>query len=126
VDRARASRLAAAVLLLVGGAIHLALNLDGYGTDAILLAFAANAAASAVVAAYLVLRDDLAGPVAGLALSLGTLGAFAMSRQGDGVLDFREVGWNPAPEAALTVAVEVGAVVLLLAIARRAVVGHTT
>ena len=26
-----------------------------------------------------------------------------MSRRGDGILDFREVGWNPSPDAALTV-----------------------
>ena len=36
-----------------------------------------------------------------------------MSRRGDGILDFREVGWNPSPEAALTVAVEVAAMVVL-------------
>jgi hypothetical protein len=36
-----------------------------------------------------------------------------MSRRGDGILDFREVGWNPSPEAALTVAIEVAAVVVL-------------
>ena len=113
-DRARVLRLVGAVLVLLGGAIHLKLNLDDYGNDDILKAFALNAAASALVAAYLVLRDDIAGPIAGLAVSLGSLGAFAMSRRGDGLLDFREVGWNPSPEAALTVAIEVAAVVVLV------------
>ena len=103
----RVLRLVGAVLVLAGGAIHLRLNLDDYGNDDILKAFALNAAASALVAAYLVLRDDVVGPIAGLALSIGSLGAFVMSRRGDGILDFREVGWNPSPEAALTVAVEV-------------------
>ena len=112
-DRARLLRLVGAVLVLAGGAIHLKLNLDDYGNDDILKAFALNAAASAVVAAYLVLRDDVIGPLAGLALSLGSLAAFAMSRRGDGLLDFREVGWNPSPDAALTVAVEFAAVVVL-------------
>ena len=51
-------RLVGAVLVLAGGAIHLKLNLDDYGNDDILRAFALNAAASALVAAYLVLRDD--------------------------------------------------------------------
>jgi len=111
--RARVLRLVGAVLVLLGGAIHLKLNLDDYGNDDILKAFALNAAASALVAAYLVLRDDIAGPIAGLAISIGSLGAFAMSRRGDGLLDFREVGWNPSPEAALTVAIEVAAVVVL-------------
>ena len=115
-DRARVLRLAGAVLVLAGGAIHLKLNLDDYGNDDILMAFALNAAASALVAAYLVLRDDLIGPLAGLALSLGSLGAFAMSRRGDGILGFREVGWNPSPEAAVTVIVELAAVVVLAAI----------
>ena len=109
----RALRLAGAALLLVGGAIHLELNLDAYGNDAILRAFALNAAASASVAAYLVLRDDRLGPVLGVALSVGSVVAFALSRRGDGILDFREVGWNPAPEAVLTVVVEVAAIVVL-------------
>ena len=112
-DRARALRLLGALLVLVGGAIHLKLNLDDYGNDDILKAFALNAAASAFVAAYLALRDDLLGPLAGIGLSLGSLGALAMSRRGDGILDFREVGWNPAPDTAATVAVEVLALVVL-------------
>jgi hypothetical protein len=112
-DRARMLRLVGALLVLAGGAIHLKLNLDDYGNDEILKAFALNAAASALVAAYLVLRDDILGPLAGLAISIGSLAAFAMSRRGDGILDFREVGWNPSPEAALTVAMEVAAVVVL-------------
>ena len=111
--RARVLRLVGAVLVLAGGAIHLKLNVDDYGNDDILRAFALNAAASALVAAYLVLRDDVVGPIAGLAVSIGSLGAFVMSRRGDGILDFREVGWNPSPEAALTVVVEVLAVIVL-------------
>jgi hypothetical protein len=112
-DRTRVLRLVGALLVLAGGAIHLKLNLDDYGNDAILLAFALNAAASALVAAYLVLRHDWLGPVAALGLTLGSLGAFAMTRRGDGMLDFREVGWNPSPEAVVTFVVEVAAVVVL-------------
>ena len=115
-DRARLLRLVGAVLVLAGGAIHLELNLDDYGTDDILLAFALNAAASAVIAAYLVLREDRIGPLAGLALTAGSLAALVMSRRGDGILDFREVGWNPSPEVVLTVAVEVAAASVLVAI----------
>ena len=118
-DRTRALRLAGAVLVLAGGAIHLELNLDGYGNDDILIAFALSAAASAAVAAYLVLREDTYGPLAGIALSVGSLLAFALSRRGDGLLDFREVGWNPSPEAALTVVVEAAATVVLVAIIRQ-------
>ena len=114
-DRARVLRLAGAVLVLAGGAVHLKLNLDDYGNDDILMAFALNAVASALVAAYLVLRDDVVGPIAGIGLSVGSLLAFTMSRRGDGILDFREVGWNPSPEAALTVAVELAALAVLVA-----------
>ena len=112
-DRARLLRTVGALLVLAGGAVHLKLNLDDYGNDDILMAFALNAAASALVAAYLVLREDVVGPIAGLALSVGSLAAFAMSRRGEGLLDFREVGWNPSPEAVLTVVVEVAAVLVL-------------
>ncbi|MFL6205866.1 MAG: hypothetical protein ACJ739_10995 [Acidimicrobiales bacterium] len=114
--RARLLRLVSGALLLAGGAIHLRLNLDDYGNQDILKAFALNAAASAVVAAYVVLRNHPAGLLAGLALTAGSLGAFAMSRRGDGILDFREVGWNPSPEAVLTVAVEVAAAAALVAV----------
>ncbi len=113
-ERPRLLRLLAAALVLAGGAIHLKLNLDDYGNDDILKAFALNAAVSAVVAAYLVLRDDRLGPLAGIAVAVGSLGALAMSRRGDGLLEFREVGWNPAPDTAITVAVELLAVVVLV------------
>lgn len=113
-DRGRILRLVGAVLVLAGGAIHLKLQLvDDYGPLDIRRAFALNALVSGVVALYLVLRDDVVGPLAGIGVSVGTLIAFTLSRNGDGILDFREVGWNPAPEAALTVAVQVAAMVVL-------------
>ena len=115
-ERARLLRLVGAALLLAGGAIHLELNLDDYGNDDHPQAFALNAAASAVVAAYLVLHDDRIGPLAGLALTFGSLATLVMSRHGDGIADFREVGWKPSPEVALTVGVEVAASFVLVAI----------
>jgi hypothetical protein len=117
VDRARALRLVGAALVLAGGALHLKLQLDEYGTEGIGRAFALNAVASGLVAAYLVLRADRLGPLAGMALSAGSLVAFALSRVGDGILDFRETGFD-APYATLTVAVEVMAFVVLAAAAR--------
>jgi hypothetical protein len=102
--------------VLLGGSAHLKLQLDDYGTEAIGRAFALNAIASGVVAAYLVLRDDLGGPVAGIVLSATTLIGFALSRVGDGILDFRETGFD-APHAALTVVTEVLALVVLVAAA---------
>lgn len=119
-ERTRAWRLVGAVLVLVGGAVHLKLNLDDYGNDDIIVAFALNAGVSALVAGYLALRDDLIGPLAGIGLSLGTLAAFGLARRGDGLLDLREVGWNPSPEAGVTVATEVLALVVLAVVAWRA------
>jgi hypothetical protein len=118
VDRSRALRLVGALLVLAGGAVHLKLSLEDYGNDAIVRAFALNAGVSALAAAWLVLRDDVLGPLAGIGVSLGTLVAFALSRQGDGLLDLREVGiTNPAPDAVLTLVAEgLALVVLVLAV----------
>ena len=113
-ERSRMLRLVGAVLVLIGGAVHLKLNLDDYGTEDIARTFAINAGASALVAAYLVLRDDILGPLAGIAVSVGTLIAFGLSRQGEGILDFRETGFNPSPDAAVTVVVEALALVVLI------------
>lgn len=107
-------RLLLAVLVLLGGAVHLKLSLDDYGTSDIIKLFAVNAAASALVAAYLALRDDPVGVLGAAAVSAGTLLAFGLSRVGDGILEFREQGFNPSPDAAATVAFEVLALLLAL------------
>jgi hypothetical protein len=112
VDRARALRLAGAALVLLGGFLHLKLQLDEYGTEDIGRAFALNAVASGLVAAYLVLRADVLGPILGMALTAGSLAGFVLSRVGDGILDFRETGFD-APYATVTVVTEVLALVVL-------------
>jgi hypothetical protein len=116
VEAARTLRFAGAALVLLGGAVHLKLQLDEYGTEAIGRSFALTAIASGLVAAYLVLRDDLVGPLAGIAVSVGTLIGFSLSRVGDGILDFSETGFD-APYSALTVVTEVAAVLVLAAAA---------
>jgi hypothetical protein len=112
VDRARSLRLAGAALVLLGGFLHLKLQLDEYGTEDIGRAFALNAVASGLVAAYLVLRADVLGPILGMALAAGSLAGFVLSRVGDGILDFRETGFD-APYATVTVVTEVLALVVL-------------
>ena len=109
----RALRLAGAVLLLVGGAIHLQLLLDDYGTTSIGRAFVANVALSALVAAYLTLREDLLGVAAGLLVSVGSLVALALTRTGDGILGFRESGLVPSPQTISTIVAEVAAIAAL-------------
>ncbi|CAN5819192.1 hypothetical protein BH24ACT3_BH24ACT3_17240 [soil metagenome] len=113
---ARALRLPGAAAVLIGGAIHLRLVFDEYGNTDLQRSFVLNALVSAAAAAYLVVRADRIGPLAGLAVTLGSLLAFALSRTGDGVLDCRATGLDPASEALLALLVEVLAVVLLAAV----------
>jgi hypothetical protein len=112
----RVLRLVAATLILAGGIIHLRLNLAGYATVDIGRTFLANAGASAIVAAYLVLRRNRIGPIVGLALSGGSLLGLGLTRVGDGLLGFRETGLNPAPDALLTVITEALAATVLVAL----------
>jgi hypothetical protein len=115
-------RLLGAALLLAGGAVHLQLSFDDYGSRDIDRTFAVNALASALVAGYLALRRDPVGPLAGLAVSAGTLVAFALSRTGDGLLDFRATGLEPSPQAVVALVAEAAAIVVLvlaLLLARR-------
>lgn len=120
-DRQRGLRLGGALLVLVGGAVHLRLLVDGYGTDGIARSFAANAIAAALIGGYLVLRRDVLGPLAGIVLSLASLVALGLVRTGDGLFGFREDGLQPMPELALAVGAEVlGAIALVgLLLSRR-------
>lgn len=110
------ARLAAAGAVLVGGLVHLQLYFDGYRSlpDPNLgRSFVANGIASIMVAAALVIRRDALTRLAGLAVTLGTLAAFAISRQGDGIFGLRESGLSPAPQALIALAVELVALTAL-------------
>jgi hypothetical protein len=50
--------------------------------------------------------------VLGLGLSLGTLAAFGLSHTPMGLFNFREFGWEPAPQALVALVAELTAVVL--------------
>ncbi|MCE9623242.1 MAG: cupredoxin domain-containing protein [Actinomycetia bacterium] len=113
---ATVSRLSAAIALLVGGLVHLQLYFDGYRhlPDANLgRSFVANGVASVLIAAALVVRRDALVRLAGIGVALGTLGAFAMSRRGDGVFGLRETGLNPSPQALIALIAEVAAIAAL-------------
>lgn len=102
------------MLLLFGGLVHLQLYFSGYRSiDKIGPSFLMNAIASAVVAAALVARKEWLVRVAGIAIASGTLVAFAISRQGDGLFDFREQGLKPSPQAIFALLAEIAALVLL-------------
>ena len=112
-------RVLAAVLVLIGGYIHLKLYFDGYRDvpDANLgRSFLLNAAAALVVAVALVVWRNVLALVAGLILVNATLVGFAMARTSRGIFGFTESGFQPSPEATISVIVEVGAAVVLIAL----------
>jgi len=113
-----ALRVVAAVAILIGGLIHLQLYYDGYRDfpDANLgRSFMANAIVSVVLAVLLVLRRDVLVRLAAAGLTIGTLIAFWLSRTDTGIFGFSERGLQPSPQAALTLIVEIAALVLIAA-----------
>lgn len=115
-DFATLIRFDAATALLVGGLVHFQLYFDGYRSlpDANLgRSFIANGVASVLIAAALLVRRDALLRLAGIGVALGTLGAFAISRQGDGIFGLRETGLNPSPQAIIALIAEIAAVLLL-------------
>lgn len=111
--RSEMLRLIGAALVLVGGAIHVKLAFDHYGTATLEDLFFANAAVSAVVAAAIVGTRGVLAPLAGVAVAASSLVAFGLSRVGEGIAGFRATGLEPAPEGLLTLVVEVLAVAVL-------------
>ena len=114
---ATVGRWLAAALILGGGAIHLKLYFDGYRDfpNANLgRSFLLNAIAALVVAILLVVWRNPLSLVAGLVLVNATLLAFAVSRTSSGIFDFTETGFNPSPEAVLSLVFEIGAAVVLV------------
>jgi plastocyanin len=123
----RPLRIVAALALLIGGLVHLQLYFEGYRSiDKIGPSFLLNAIASGVVAAALVARRDWFVRLAGIGVALGTIGAFIISRQGDGLFDFREQGLNPSPQAIIALVVEIVAIVTLAASFLPSVVDETS
>jgi hypothetical protein len=101
------------VAVLAGGALHLRLALDGYGNDDLITLFFLNAIGSALVAAWMTYDRRPLPLLAGLGVSAVSLLAFGLSRVGDGVVGFRGVGLEPAPDVLLTLGAEAVAVVAL-------------
>lgn len=109
----RPRRLVAALLLVVAGAIHLQLFFDGYATDDIARMFQLQAIASGIVGLYLIATSDELAELFGAAVAGATLGAFALSRVGDGILGFRERGLAPSPQALASVVTAAVALALM-------------
>ncbi len=113
----------AAVTLALSGYIHAQLYLDGYRfIHAIGVMFLIQAAASFAVATLLLAASLLPAPaliqLVAAGAALGALGGFAASRT-VGVFGFTERGFQPAPQALLSVLAEVATVLLLVLAAAR-------
>ena len=111
-----ALRLGAALAVFVSGLIHLQLYFDGYRDfpDANLgRSFLLNAIVSVVVAVALVARNEVVVRLVAVALLIGTLVAFALSRTDQGIFGFTESGLNPSPQVALALILEIVGLVLL-------------
>jgi hypothetical protein len=110
----RVLRIVAAALVAAGGIVHLKLWSDGYrDIDKIGPSFLLNGLASLAVAVALVVWRHWIPVLAALAVVDATLLAFGLSRTSRGIFDFVELGWNPSPEAAIALVVELAAVVAL-------------
>lgn len=108
----RLLRIAAAVLVLAGGAVHLQLWNDGYrGIPRIGPSFMANVIISVALAVAIVIFRDRRIALAGILFSLAALGALVMSRT-TGIFGFTEKAWTTSVVQAA--AAEVGAVILLI------------
>jgi len=106
----------AAAALFVGGYEHLRLYQHGYRViPTIGTLFALNVATSAVIGLVLLVRRELIVRVAALSVAATTLGFFVASRTGHGVFHFREIGFQPSPQALTTVVAESAAIVILAA-----------
>jgi hypothetical protein len=128
-DRVRFLDVLAALLIGVGGYLHYSLYIEGYrAIPTIGTAFLLQVISSAIVAIALIVPFKFrlhVGPVAisaptiarfaGIALSVGTLVAFVLSRLPGGLFNFQERGLQPAPQSLLTIVAEGAAVVLLVA-----------
>jgi hypothetical protein len=109
-------RVAAAVLLVVVGVVHLKLYDDGYKdfpNHDLGRSFLLNAVGAALLAVLLVAWHHLVPVVAALALVDGTMLAFTLSRH-RGIFGFTETGWDPSPEAAIALFSEIAAAGVLL------------
>lgn len=110
-----AFRLTISASLAVSGVVHAYLYVNGYrGIPMIGPAFLGQAIVFCVLALLILAGGpDWLQWVAGV-LSAGALVAFALSRT-VGLFGFTELGWNPSPQAAVSVIAEVLTVVFVAA-----------
>ena len=107
------ARVGAAGCLATSGVIHAELYLHGYRTiPGIGPAFLLQASAAFAVSLLLLLTPTVIPRLIAAAVTLGALGGFAASRT-IGVFGFIEYGLQPAPQALISVLIELAALGLL-------------
>jgi len=103
-----------AVCLAASGFVHAELYIHGYrAIPGIGPMFLLQASGSLAVAVLLLISAPPVLRLGAAALTAGALGGFALSRT-VGVFGFIERGLNPAPEALISIAVELAALLLLV------------
>ncbi len=120
--------LGAAVLIAAGGYVHFCLYRHGYRVIPVIgPGFLIQVISSAAIAVALVvpwrglrIRQWVIHPatevrLGALALSVGTLIAFGLTRRPGGLFNFQERGLQPAPQALIALIAESGALILLAA-----------
>ena len=106
-------RLGIAATLAVSGVVHADLYIHGYShIPSVGPAFLLQASMFWALAVLILAGAPEWFRWAGALLSAGTLIAFALSRT-TGLFGFTERGWNPSPQAAISVIAEVLTVVLV-------------
>ena len=107
-------RIGVAVCLAASGVVHAELYIHGYrAIPGIGPMFLLQASGSLAVAVLLLIGAPPVLRLGAAALTAGALGGFALSRT-VGVFGFIERGLNPAPEALISIAVELAALLLLV------------
>ena len=103
-------RVVSAATLAVSGYIHAQLYVTGYRFIHVVgVLFLLQASASFAVAALLLVGGPLLVRLAAAGAAAGALGGFVASRT-VGVFGFTEHGWQPSPQALISVLVEVATI----------------
>lgn len=112
-------RIATAVCLALSGFLHAQLYVGGYRVIPVIgPAFLVQAAGSMAVALLLLAGGPLLLRLAAAALAAGALAGFALSRT-TGLFGFSERGFQPAPQALLSVLAEVAVLALVAVVLYR-------
>ncbi|MFE3292126.1 hypothetical protein [Rhodococcus sp. NPDC059234] len=105
-------RIGICVSVAISGYIHFDLYRGGYRYIHLIgPSFLLQAAASFALAVLLLLGGPLTLRIAAGGLGVAALAAFVLSRT-VGIFGFTEIGWQPAPRAAVSVAAEFATVLL--------------